>query len=633
MEKIKNIVIVESPNKISSISKYLGSNYKVLSSVGHIVYLPSSGPNRFGIDLNTWTPHYKINPTKKEIVNKLKAEVKDAKTVYIATDPDREGEAIASNLVDFLKIKDRYYRIRFNEITQKAVLRSMEHPDKIDENLVDSQIARRVLDRVIGFKLSELMRRKITNFPSSPSAGRVQSIALKLVVEREKAIKDFKPVEYYTIQAKINDQVFALWYNPKVNGDNKEWISPLEINKIFNTLTSELKVIDIKVTQRNDVRIMPLKQASLYKKGDSTLQMSSRAIQSAAQRLYEGYGDGGLISYPRTDSTRLSMEFVENAKLFIQHKYGQQYVATEIIGTAGAQDAHEAIRPTNLELTPQLAQQKFDLNNAEFKVYELIYFHTLQALMTVPRRQIARYELATVNQQPSQIQNFKVSFSKIIFDGYLKVFNYDDKKSFFDFKKDEIIKIQEFNKLQHFTKPPARYNDGSLIETLDNIGVGRPSTFATTVNILKDREYVKVENRALIATDFGQIVYEKLTLGFKKIMNENYTAQVEKHLDEIAEGKYNRKILLDSFWQNFNTDYSSATSDLDVTALHPVLANKKCPQCGGELIVRRNKSTNEKFFACQNFPKCRYTESDPLQKKNTFFRRKKIAKKSVKKTT
>ncbi len=623
MEKIKNVVIVESPNKISSISKYLGSNYKVLASVGHIVYLPSSGVNRFGIDMETWTPNYKIDPSKKDIVNKLKTEVKDAKQIFIATDPDREGEAIASNLVDFLKIEKRYLRIRFNEITKKAIERAMEHPTKIDNHLVDSQIARRVLDRVIGFKLSELMRRKITNFPSSPSAGRVQSIALKIVVEREKEITSFVPIEYYTIEAVISENLKANWFNPHKIGDNKEWIEKAVIDQIYKTLDSQLIVKTIKNSQRNDPRLIPLKQSSLYKKGDSILQLSSRAIQSAAQRLYEGYGDGGLISYPRTDSTRLSADFVKEAQEFIKSSYGLEYVANEIKGEAGAQDAHEAIRPTNLNLTPTMALEQFALNNVEYKVYDLIYTHTMQVLMKVPRRQILRYELVDKNAN-----NFKMSFSKIMFDGYLKVLNEKQSQDFPQFFEGQKIIVNQYLKNQHFTKPPARFNDGSLIETLDNIGVGRPSTFATTVNILKDREYVTVENRSLFATAFGQTVYEKLMRGFKKIMNEGYTAEIENHLDEIAEGKYDRKKLLDNFWENFTNDYSNATTDLDVTQLHPLLANKKCPKCNGELIVKRNKITNDRFFACANFPSCRYTESDPTSKKTNFFRKKQSFKKT-----
>lgn len=627
MEKIKNVVIVESPNKISSISKYLGKDYKVLASVGHIVYLPSTGVNRFGIDMQSWTPNYKIDPAKREIVKKLKTEVKDAERVFIATDPDREGEAIASNLVEFLKIEKCYSRIRFNEITKKAIDRAMEHPTKIDQHLVDSQITRRVLDRIIGFKLSELMRRKITNFPSSPSAGRVQSIALKIVVERERQIASFVPLEYYTIEAIINENIKALWFDPYKSGENKEWIEKTLIEKKYNSLDQHLIVKKIKHSQRSDGRVVPLKQASLYKKGDSSLQLSSRAIQSAAQRLYEGYGDGGLISYPRTDSTRLSADFVKEGQEFIKNNYGLEYVATEIKGEAGAQDAHEAIRPTNLNLTPKIALSQFALNNIEYKVYDLIYTHTIQALMKVPRREIVRYELVDKNSN-----NFKMSFSKIIFDGYLKITNQQNIQEFPEFIENQKISVQKYSKNQHFTKPPARYNDGSLIETLDNIGVGRPSTFATTVNILKDREYVNVENRALIATTFGQTVYEKLMRGFKKIMNEGYTAEIEKHLDEIAEGKYDRKKLLDNFWETFTSDYSNATSDLEVTQLHPILANKKCPKCNGELIVKRNKISNDRFFACSNFPTCRYTESDPTNKKNKFFRKKQVFKKTTKKT-
>ncbi|XP_023226609.1 uncharacterized protein LOC111627269 [Centruroides sculpturatus] len=472
----------------------------------------------------TWTPRYKIDPEKKKYFQKLVSEIKRLKPkhIYLATDPDREGEAIASHLVEFLNISKRYYRIRFNEITKPAVLEAVNHPEKINEPLVDSQTARRILDRVIGYKLSRLMRQKISRFPSAPSAGRVQSIALKLTVEREREIERFVPTKYFTLEARLKDGPIVSYLSPDpALKDDVYSIKPAAIEALLKSLSQAVQVSDKIEREKNDRQLTPLKQASLYKRADSQLGMSSQVVQRSAQRLYEGYGDGGLITYPRTDSTRLAKGFVEQAQTFIASKYGAGFVAKNVKGFSGPQDAHEAIRPTDINLSPKQATDRFGLSSSESKLYQLIYEHTLQSLIKPPVRLITRYELI----DPVYHHRFRHSSSRL----------------------GQTLQVSDYHPQERETKGPGRYNDGSLIETLDNIGVGRPSTFSSTVKVLKDRHYVSVEKRALIPTEFAKVVYDKLVQGFPRIMNESYTAEVEKELDQIAEGKKDRKELLDSF--------------------------------------------------------------------------------------
>ncbi|MCK5866826.1 MAG: type I DNA topoisomerase [Mycoplasmataceae bacterium] len=610
---MSKLVIVESPNKIKSIEKYLGDGYKVMASVGHIVKLPSSGPNSFGVDMETWEPQYKIDDSKKTIVAELKREAKKADHVLIATDPDREGEAIGDNLITFLNIEKKYSRIRFNEITKDAVNKSLNDSGKIDSDLVNAQIARRILDRVIGFKLSLLMRRKIYNSPVSPSAGRVQSIALKLVNEREVQIEAFVAIKYKNVNAIISDDVKASLYFPDKK-ENKMWVMDDEIEDVKKQLKGSLTVKSVNISKRKDAKKTPLKQSALYKMGDSSLGISSKAIQSSAQRLYEGYGEGGLISYPRTDSTRLSNTFVVAAQSKIKSLYGKEYIAIDIKGIGGAQDAHEAIRPTDISLFPNTARDRFNLGTNEYKVYKMIWEHTMKCLMTVPTREILRYELMEGDL------NFRMSSSKIIFDGYYKINPKENDKQLPKFEKGEIVKVKDYLIDDHETQPPARYNDGSLIEKLDSIKVGRPSTFATMVDVLKKREYVTVEGRAMKITEFGRVLITKLLESFPKIITEEYTSHLESKLNEIAEGQESRARWLGEFWKSFEKTMASATTSMEITRMMPTPAGKECPKCGEQLIIRRNKKEGSRFFGCSNYPECVHTESDPSDKSR--FRRK-----------
>ncbi len=606
---MKYLVIVESPNKVKTIQKYLGNDYEVKASVGHIVKMPATGEERLGIDFKNWEPIYKIEPEKKHIIDELKKEAKKAEIVYIATDPDREGEAIGDNLVHFLDIDKKYKRIRYNEITKDAVLNSIQNPTVIDDNLVKAQKSRRMLDRIIGFRLTNLMAKKMANSPERPTAGRVQSIALKLVVDRENEIRSFVPIHYSTIEAIINDQISATYYNSKGEFENKEWVDKEKSKDIISSLKGPLRVVDIKLSKKNGAKVSPLKQAVLYNKAD----MSAKAVQSAAQKLYEGFGEGGLISYPRTDSTRLSETFLVKARKYIQDNFGKEYVAKDIKGFSGDQDAHEAIRPTDISLTPAKAKSKYNLSSYEFKVYSLIWHHTMQAIMSVPTREILRYELENNGH------NFKLSSSKVIFDGYLKISSGDEKeKELPKYNIGDSIEVKQYNAINHETKPPARYTDGSLIEKLDHIKVGRPSTFATTVEKIIDRKFVEKEGSSLKSTEFGEIVLSKLIEGFPNEITEDYTARVEADLDLIAEGQIDYKHLMQSFWERFDKSMQTAELTLERTVLLDKLVGENCPECNAPLVYKWSRKRGEEFISCSSWPECKYTRSVEVKKTKRF---------------
>ncbi|MGY6171957.1 type I DNA topoisomerase [Candidatus Mycoplasma pogonae] len=610
---MSKLVIVESPNKEKTIKKYLGEDYEVMASVGHIVKMKTSGKMGLGIDFENWEPEYVIDPTKREIVKKLKKAAEKVEEVLIATDPDREGEAIGENLVKFLKVEDKYQRIKYNEITKEAILRALEHPLKIDENLVKSQKTRRMIDRIIGFRLSNLINRKIANAPTNPSAGRVQSVALKLIIDREKEINDFIPIHYHTIKAVINKNIIATYFK-KTDDKNWDdsWVKPEEITTIMEQLKGDLVVNEVKTSKRTEKRFTPFKQSALYKKAG----LAASTVQSALQKLYEGFGEGGLISYPRTDSTRLSTTFIDQGKAYINKKFGSEYVSKIIKGVAGDQDAHEAIRPTDVNLTPEAAKNLNQLNDIELRVYTLIYNNTLQSLMEPPVRNVTSFKLSNNDHQ------FKMSASKIIFDGYYAL-NKDEQEAETElpnYQQGDKILVEEYVDEKHETKPPARYNDGSLIETLDEIKVGRPSTFASTVKILKERLYSEQEGKALKPTSFGDIVNEMLVTNFPNIINETYTSKVEENLDLIAEGKQNYKETMQHFWDVFEKEVDASAEKIQKQEISIEKTGELCPESNHDLIYRTNKRTGQRFIACSGFPNCRFVKSDP-DAKPTFKRR------------
>ncbi|MCU4117108.1 type I DNA topoisomerase [Mycoplasma zalophi] len=604
------LVIVESPNKEKTIQKYLGSEYKVLASKGHILKLSTKGKEQFGIDFDTWEPKYEIESNKKTIIKNLKEAALEASDVLIATDPDREGEAIAQNLIDCLDIENKYHRITYNEITKQAILDAINNPHKVDKNLVEAQKARRMLDRIIGFKLSKLMVKTTKNRPTNPSAGRVQSIALKLVCDREKEIEDFIPTKYETITAQISENVNAeLYLKPAILAKNT-WLTPEIADQAIKSQSNFLEVVNYKVSTRKDATITPFKQSALYREA----KYSSKIVQDAAQKLFEY----GLISYPRTDSTRMNDKFVSSSKEFIEKKYGKEFVAQEIKGFSGSQDAHEAIRPTDLELTPEEAKVKYELNTYLAYIYELIYKKTIMSLMNAPVREIYSYDLL------DNAFSYKMSFTKMIFKGYSIIKETEeDSKSIPVYEVGSKIPVQKYVHEKKQTQPPARYSEGQLIETLDDIKVGRPSTFATTINVIKKRLFVESTKNILKPTEFGKVINQKLVTNFKKIINEKYTSQVEKQLDEIAEGKQHKNDLMISFWESFTKTFDEASKNIEISTLDIQYTGENCPLCGNKLLFRYKKSNQQRFIGCENFPKCKFTKSDETApQKRRFYKKK-----------
>ncbi|KDE41839.1 DNA topoisomerase I [Metamycoplasma hyosynoviae] len=603
------LMIVESPNKVKTIQRYLGDDFTVLSSVGHILKMKTVGENQLGIDFDNWEPLMAIDSSKTKIIKDLKEAAKKSDLVYVATDPDREGEAIAQNLVDVLKIENKYKRIKYNEITKEAIEAAIENPILIDTNLVNAQKTRRMLDRIIGFKLSQLIKTKIKNAPTIPSAGRVQSIALKLVCDREREINAFVPIKYSKIEAMIKGDIVAVFYYPedKDFANDNTWISPEKSEEILKNLNIKklLRVQDLKISKRKESQVTPFKQSVLYKEA----KYASQVVQSSAQKLFEN----GLISYPRTDSTRLSASFVSKAKKYIEDKFGADYIADEIKGVAGDQDAHEAIRPTDIYLTPQKATAEYSLDETDSYIYELIYNKTICSIMKPPVREIYHYDLIHDYSQNNYF--FKISYSKIIFDGYYKVIGTEAENNIPSYKIGDVFDVNEFSLSNKETQPPARYNDGSLIKMLDDIKVGRPSTFATTVAVIKKRLFVQsAGGNSLQPTAFGIAVLEKLIEGFPKTINEEYTASVEEELDKISEGNENYKEVLARFWHAFTNSFESATNTMEISIIPQEFVNEKCPTCGNELIYRYTKKTRQKFIGCSNFPACHYLRNIEDQK-------------------
>ncbi|WP_330463617.1 type I DNA topoisomerase [Metamycoplasma gateae] len=612
----EKIMIVESPNKVNTIQKIVGDNIKVIASVGHILKLSTSGLNNLGIDFDNWEPKMIPDPLKKTIITELKKSTKSANEVLIATDPDREGEAIANNLITLLKLEKKYKRIKYNEITDEAIKLAIENPLQIDSNLVNAQKSRRMLDRIIGFRLSQLMKQKVKNAPTNPSAGRVQSIALKLVCDKEKEIENFVPILYSKINASLDNQLSAsLYIKENKEFDDNTWISNQKAQEIYDELLNsnqQLIVDDITISKRKESAYTPFKQSILYKEA----KYNSKVVQASAQKLFEA----GLISYPRTDSTRLSEAFIIKAKKYIEDNFGKKYVAKEIKGFSGQQDAHEAIRPTNINLTPSLAIEKHKLNEVDSYIYKIIYDKTIMSLMTSPEKQIYRFNLVNGNN------NFRMSFSQVLFDGYYAYSGKEDLINIPNLKVGDKLKVNEFIKEDKQTLPPARYNEGSLIKKLDDIKVGRPSTFASTISVIKQRLFVELTDGYLIPTEFGKVVLDKLLTSFPKTINEEYTAKIEGKLDLISEGKEDYKTLMQKFWDSFNERYDDIKDSINITVLENNKLNENCPQCNAQLVYRYTKIKKQKFIGCSAFPSCRYIRNIEDNTKK-FFRRRKTSSK------
>ena len=601
---MKNLVIVESPSKSKTIEKYLGKDYKVVSSMGHIRDLPTTGKYGFGVDIeNNFEPTYEPIKGKKKLITELKKQAKECDKVYLASDPDREGEAIAWHLKDALKLKDKDYdRVVFNEITKDKILESFKNPRKIDDDLVKSQEARRILDRIIGFRLSKLMQSKT----GGKSAGRVQSVALKLIVDREKEINEFIPEEYYTITACMKDFDAELYaYNHK----NIEIKSRVECDEILNKLSKSLKIEDVSKKEKKKNAKFPFTTSTLQQEASNKLNFTGKKTMSIAQKLYEGIDLGsertGLITYMRTDSIRLSNEFITSAYKYIGDNYGKEYIGNVKISkkTENVQDAHEAIRPTSIYRTPESVKEY--LTNDEFKLYRFIYIRALSSLMADAKT------LATTIILDDNNYQFKATGSVLTFDGYLKIYSdYEDNndKILPDLSNynTNVVIANSFKDEQHFTSPKPRYTEAKLIKELEELGIGRPSTYVKIIDTIKERGYVELKEKKFFPTPIGITTTDKLQEGFSDLINVTYTAKMEEDLDLVAEGKEVWHELLNEFWKEFEPSVKKAFSDME--KVKPEATGDICPECGSPMVVRTGKFG--KFEACSNYPNCKYIKKE-----------------------
>lgn len=604
---MKNIIIVESPAKCKTISKYLGGDYTVVSSKGHIRDLATSGKYGLGIDIeNDFKPSYEIIKGKKKDVKYLKDLIEKADHIYLATDPDREGETISWHLYDELKVPDeKYDRIVFNEITKDVVLKALKNPRRIDMNLVHSGEARRFLDRIIGFRLSKVMQSKT----AGKSAGRVQSVALKLIVDREREILAFIPKEYWTIEADFKDFKANLeTYKEK----DIEIPNEKEADKILDSLTNTFTIKKVEEKEKKRSAKEVFKTSTLQQACSNKLGFAASKTMKIAQKLYEGIelddGFHGLITYMRTDSVRLSDEFTKASFAFINSKFGKDYVGYVKKGkkTENVQDAHEGIRPTNINYEPDKIKKY--LAPDEYKLYRIIYYRALASLMAD-----AKFNSTTVLLDNNDY-GFKATGSVLTFDGYLKVYgDYEDQEDTIlpDFKnyKSGIILSDTITKTQHFTKPPARFTESSLIKELESLGIGRPSTYATIISTIKDRGYVTLEDKKFVPTEVGFETTDKLQEFFSSIVNVKYTANMEKDLDEIAEGNEDYKKMLKDFYDNFAPLVDNAFKNMEKKK--PEETGEKCPECGSPLVIRKGKYGQ--FTACSNYPTCKYIKKENKQ--------------------
>ena len=594
----KNLVIVESPTKTKAIEKYLGSDYKVVSSKGHIRDLATSGKFGFGVDLeNHFEPNYVAIKGKKKDITALKKDAEKAKMVYLATDPDREGEAISWHLKDALQLKDEEYeRVVFNEITKNVVKDAFNHTRKIDDDLVHSQETRRILDRIIGFRLSKLMQSKT----GGKSAGRVQSVALKLIVDREREIESFKEEEYWTVTSKFADMEATL---DTVDGKKTDLKTEEETDKVIDGLDSKFVISNYETKPKKKASKYPFITSTMQQEAISKLGFSAKKTMQVAQKLYEGIDIEndtiGLITYMRTDSVRLSDEFIKTSYAFIKENYGEEYIGyvKKSKKRENVQDAHEAIRPSSINRTPDSIKKY--LTKDEFKLYEMIYARALASLMAD----------AKLNQTTITLDNnnttFKTTGSVLIFEGYLKVygkFESSEDKVLPKLKVNDELIADEIVKDQHFTKPPARYTEAKLIKAMEELGIGRPSTYASTISTLTQRGYVKIIEKKLNPTEVGITTTDKLQEFFSDLINVKYTAKMEEDLDKVAEGKKVWYKILESFYKEFEPEVENAFDKMEKKEDEET--GEVCPNCGKPMVIKNGRYG--KFEACSGYPECKY---------------------------
>ncbi|MCR5223823.1 MAG: type I DNA topoisomerase [Bacilli bacterium] len=596
------LVIVESPAKTHSIGNYLGKDYKVVSSKGHIRDLATSGKFGLGIDVeNNFEPNYKIKSGRSKDVNQLKKDAKESDFVYLATDPDREGEAISYHLFEALDLdEDKYERVVFNEITKNAVIEAFDHPRKIDYDLVKSQETRRMLDRIIGFRLSKLMQSKT----EGKSAGRVQSVALKLVVDREREIESFIPEEYWDISAEFDDFTASL---EKYNDKKLELHNEEEVNNVLSSLSKEYKVKLVEKKEKSRKGVMPFTTSSLQQALINKYSYSSTKTMQIAQKLYEGIDIGsetvGLITYMRTDSTRLSPVFINEAFKYIEDEYGKEYVGVVKKGkkTENVQDAHEAIRCTSVTRTPESIKKY--LSDDEYKVYSIIYARSLACLMADSKI------LSTTILLDNNNYEFKATGTIETFDGFLKIYRpyySTSDEELPNISEGDILTTDKVNSEQKFTKPKPRYTEATLIQEMEELGIGRPSTYASTMQLLKTRGYVRIVEKRFHPTEIGINITDKLQLGFSDIINVDYTKEMEDDLDKIAENQMDNIEVLRNFYNTFEPLVERAFKEMEKDA--PEETGEMCPECGSPLVIRHGRYG--KFVACSNYPECKYIKKE-----------------------
>ena len=608
----ENLVIVESPSKAKTIEKYLGKKYKVISSKGHVRDLPKS---RMGVEVQnngSIGVDYISIRGKGDVIKSLKKEAK-GKKVFLASDPDREGEAIAWHIAHILGLNSNdVNRVVFNEITKDAVKDAIKHPRKINTDLVQSQQARRILDRLVGYNISPVLWKKVK---PKLSAGRVQNAALKLIVDREEEIQNFIPQEYWTLPIgfiKNRKVLTANFYSFK--GEKKKLESKKDVDKIKKAIKGEtFKVIDVAKSKKNRNAPNVYITSTMQQDASRKINFKTRKTMSVAQELYEGInlkklgGVTGLITYMRTDSTRVSDEAMKMASEYITKNYGKEYLATSVRtkkSNKNIQDAHEGIRPTNINFTPESIKEY--LSNDQYKLYKLIWERFVASRMSP-----AVYETISTTFENNKVV-YRGAESKLLFNGFLAVLKEKEKvKSVPEFEVGEDAKIKSIEEEQHFTQPPARYSEAKLIAELEDLGIGRPSTYATIVDTLQKRYYAKLQNKVFTPTELGTLVSKITEEYFPDVINTKFTASLENQLDDIAEGKAEWEKTIYDFYSGFRKDVEKAESEMEKVEIKQELTGDNCPDCGSELVYKLGKFG--KFIACSNFPDCRYTNT--IQKK------------------
>ena len=606
------LIIVESPAKANTIKKFLGGNTKVVASMGHIRDLPKS---KMGVDIeHDFEPEYINIRGKGDLIKSLKADAKKAKHVYLATDPDREGEAIAWHLAYILGIpEDSVCRVTFNEITKETVQNSMKNPRKIDMNLTNAQQARRVLDRIVGYKMSPILWKKVRR---GLSAGRVQSVAVKLIVDREEEIEKFIPEEYWNIFATLLDENSGKTFIAKLYGKDKKKLeihNKEEVDAILKNINNGKYIVtEVKKGERKRTPAPPFTTSTMQQEASRKLGFTLKKTMSVAQGLYEGVkvdekGTVGLITYMRTDSTRISEEARAAAKTEIIKQYGEQYYENRYYKTKQtSQDAHEGIRPTYIDLNPE--NIKDSLTKDQYKLYKLIYNRFLASQMSA-----AVYDTISANIDVNSY-NFRASGQSLKFKGFMALYvetldtkTDENEESFVpDLKENQEVIKQKIDSKQSFTEPPPRYTEASLVKALEEKGIGRPSTYSPTITTILERRYIEKEQKQLVPTELGKVVNKLLTENFSDIVNVEFTAKIEEEFDEVAEGKENWKQVIREFYGPFEQEVEKVDKELEHVELKEEVSDVKCDKCGRMMVIKYGRFG--KFLACPGYPECKNTK-------------------------